>query len=148
MIMNKKLWLSKIHEVLLLFWIMWEIYCWLNGLLSSSVFSSLSLAASKTLKNKFRHYPKVRKSHWPKTRILAMALDNIWGCNWGQTLSIWLKFSENVCIIPKLIWLLGHLLVIWTSCLQMVHFKCLKTYASSCKEGLDFDFLLYPRTME
>ena len=94
------------------FWIVSEIYCWLNGLLSSSVFSSLSFAASKTLKHywgqwpfqsaiKFRHYQKVRKSHWPKTRILTMALENIWGCNWGQTLLIWLKFSENVGIIPK-----------------------------------------------
>ena len=32
--------------------------------------------------------------------FLRMASDHVLGCSWGHTLSIWMKFSENVGMIP------------------------------------------------
>ena len=60
--------------------------------------------------------------------ILRMASDHVLGCSWGHTWLIWMKFSENVGMIPIKICYLMQFLFTWTNQPQMSHFRCLKTF--------------------
>ena len=47
--------------------------------------------------------------------FLRMASDHVLGCSWGHTLSIWMKFSENVGMIPIKICNFLQFLFKWTN---------------------------------
>ena len=67
--------------------------------------SRQSMTASKM------HFWRLSMIKWCKLLyILRMASDHILGCSWGHTWLIWLKFSENVGMIPiKICFLLQFL---------------------------------------
>ena len=72
-----------------------EIQSWLKGKIVPNWMSRLSMAASKM------HFWRLSMIKWCKLLyILRMASDHVLGCSWGHTLSIWMKFSENVGMIP------------------------------------------------
>ena len=47
--------------------------------------------------------------------ILRMASDHVLGCSWGHNWLIWMKFSENVAMIPIKICNLLQFLLTWTN---------------------------------
>ena len=72
-----------------------EIQSWLKGENVPNWMSSLSMVASKM------HFWRMSMIKWcVLLYILKMASDHVLGCSWGQTWSIWMKFSENVGMIP------------------------------------------------
>ena len=72
-----------------------EIQSWLKGEIVPNWMSSLSMAASKM------HFWRLSMIKWCKLLyILRMASDHVLGCSWGHNWSIWMKFSENVGMIP------------------------------------------------
>ena len=100
-----------------------EIQCWLKGEIVPKWMSSLSIAASKI------HFLRLSMLKWSKlVYILRMASDHVLGCSRGHTLSIWMKFSENVGMIPIKIWYLMQFVLTWTNLAQMAHFRRMKTF--------------------
>ena len=87
-----------------------EIQSWLKGKIVPNWMSRLSMAASKM------HFWRLSMIKWCKLLyILRMASDHVLGCSWGHTLSIWMKFSENVGMIPIEILYLMQFLFTWTN---------------------------------
>ena len=72
-----------------------EIQSWLKGEIVPNWMSSLSMAASKM------HFWRLSMIKWcALLYILRMASDHVWGRSWGHTCLFWMKFSENVVMIP------------------------------------------------
>ena len=72
-----------------------EIQSWLKGEIVLNWMSRLSMALSKM------HFWRLSMIKWWKlVYILRMASGHVLGCTWGLNWSIWMKFSENVCMIP------------------------------------------------
>ena len=87
-----------------------EIQSWLKGEIVPNWMSSLSMAASKM------HFWRLSMIKWCKLLyILRMASDHILGCSWGHNWLIWIKFSENVAVIPIKICTLLQFLLTWTN---------------------------------
>ena len=85
--------------------------------------SRQSMTASKI------HLWRLSMIKWCKLLyILRMASDHVLSCSWGHTWLIWMKFSENVGMIPIKICYLMQFLFTWTNQPQMSHFRCLKTF--------------------
>ena len=81
--------------------------------------SSLTMAASKM------HFWRLSMMKWcVLLYILRMASDHILGSSWGHTWSIWIKFSENVGIIPIKICNFLQSLFKWTPNLDYVIHGC------------------------
>mgnify|MGYP007015799467 CR=1 FL=1 len=76
--------------------------------------SSLSMAASKMYFWRLSMDKMVQLLY-----LLGMASDHVLGCSWGHTLSIWMKFSENVGMIPIKICYFLQFLITWTNELQI-----------------------------
>ena len=87
-----------------------EIQSWLKGEIVPNWMSSLSMAASKM------HFWRLSMIKWCKLLyILRMASDHVLGCSWGHNWLIWMKFSENVAMIPIKICNLLQFLLTWTN---------------------------------
>ena len=72
--------------------------------------SRQSMPASKM------HFWKLSIIKWCKRLyILRMAWDHVLGCNWGHTWLIWMKFAENVGMIPIKICNFLQFLFTWTN---------------------------------
>ena len=87
-----------------------EIQSWLKGEIVTNWMSSLSMTASKM------HFWRLSMDKMVQLLyFLRMASDHDLCCSWGHTWSIWLKFSENVGMIPIKICNFLHFLFKWTN---------------------------------
>ena len=72
--------------------------------------SRQSMTASKM------HFWRLSMIKWCKlVYILKMASDHVLGCSWGHIWIIWMKFSENVGMIPIKICYFLQFLFTWTN---------------------------------
>ena len=87
-----------------------EIQSWLKGEIVPNWMSSLSMAASKM------HFWRLSMIKWcALLYILRMASDHVWGRSWGHTCLFWMKFSENVVMIPTKICNFLQFLFTWAN---------------------------------
>ena len=87
-----------------------EIQSWLKGEIVPNWMSSLSMTASKM------HFWRLSMDKMVQLLyFLRMASDHVLGCSWGHTLLIWMKFSENVGMIPIKICNFLQFLFTWTN---------------------------------
>ena len=72
--------------------------------------SRQSMTASKM------HFWRLSMIKWCKlVYILKMASDHVLGCSWGHIWIIWMKFSENVGVMPIKICYFLQFLFTWTN---------------------------------
>ena len=87
-----------------------EIHSGLKGKIVTNWMSSLSMAASKMYFWRLSMIKWFALLYFSKT-----ALDHVLGCSWGHTWLIWMKFSENVGMIPIKICNFLQFLFSWTN---------------------------------
>ena len=87
-----------------------KIQSWLKGEIVPNGMSSLSMAASKMYFWRLSMIKWFALLYFSKT-----ALDHVLGCSWGHTWLIWMKFSENVGMIPIKICNFLQFLFSWTN---------------------------------
>ena len=87
-----------------------EIQSWLKGEIVPNGTSSLSMVASKM------YFWRLSMIKWcALLYILRMASNHVLGCSWGHTCLFWMKFSENVVMIPIKICNFLQILFTWAN---------------------------------